>query len=128
VEDLGLGERVVHLHADPTAQVPALYRRAEATVYPSLHEGFGLPPLEAMASGCPVASTTNTSLAEVCGDAVVELEPEDPMQMATAITQITGDQQLRATLRSRGLERAQRFSWATVAARHLEIYRRAAAT
>ncbi len=125
---LGIERQLRHVGHHPAGTLAALYRRAEAMVYPSLHEGFGLPPLEAMGCGCPVASATNTSLAEVCGEDVVALDAEDVDSIAQAIARVTADSELRATLRERGLERAKRFSWAAAAARHLEIYRRAAAT
>jgi glycosyltransferase involved in cell wall biosynthesis len=123
---LGIGDRVQYVGFLPDAAVPALYRRAHALVFPSLFEGFGLPPLEAMACGCPVASSQRASLSEVCGDAAVVLEPEDPQQMARAIATVVEDEKVRAQLRERGLARASGFSWDAVADAHLEVYRRAA--
>jgi glycosyltransferase involved in cell wall biosynthesis len=124
----GLQDRVQHLgHVDgPT--LAALYRRAHGMVYPSLHEGFGAPPLEAMACGCPVASALNTSLAEVCGDAVIGMDPQDPDSISEAITRLIGDGQLRSRLRQAGLRRAATFTWEAAAERHTAIYGRLAAT
>jgi glycosyltransferase involved in cell wall biosynthesis len=122
----GVADRVVlvgHVDAD---RVAALYRRAEALVFPSLYEGFGAPPLEAMACGCPVASSTVTSLAEVVGDAALAFDPRDPDDIAAALDRITADGPLRARLREAGLARARAFSWKRCAERHLELYRRVA--
>ncbi len=121
----GVEERVHHLGFVEERALPVLYRRATAMVFPSLYEGFGTPPLEAMASGCPVASTTEASLADVCGDAVVRLDPEDPDQMATAIAELAGDEALQQRYRAEGLEQAKKFSWARCAEGHIDAYRHA---
>lgn len=121
----GLSHRVRHLGILPDDALPAVYRRATAVVFPSTYEGFGTPPLEAMASGCPVASTLVGSLAEVCGDAVAELAPQDPRQMADVIDRLVGDAACRARLRASGLERSRGFAWSRVAAAHLAAYTRA---
>ncbi len=123
---LGVGDRVHHLGFVSDAALPALYRRARALVFPSRYEGFGAPPLEAMACGCPVASSLAAALAEVCDDAVEPLAPDDPEQIAAAIMRVTHDETLRERLRSRGLAQAHRFSWQTAADAHLAVYRRAA--
>jgi glycosyltransferase involved in cell wall biosynthesis len=125
-ERLGLAGRVRHVPFVSDAALPAIYRRAEAVVFPSLYEGFGAPPLEAMACGCPVASSLATSLAEVCGDAAEPLDPLDPEQMAGAIARVVGDEDLRARLERRGLEQARKFSWASAADEHVRVYQRAA--
>jgi glycosyltransferase involved in cell wall biosynthesis len=123
----GAGDRLRHLGYVDGDAVPALYRGARAVVFPSLYEGFGGPPLEAMACGCPVAASTRASLAEVCGDACVVLEPESVESIAAAIERVVGDESLRSRLRKAGVERARRFSWEAAARRHAEIYDRAAA-
>jgi glycosyltransferase involved in cell wall biosynthesis len=123
---LGISDRVQHLGYVPDAVVPALYRRAEAMVFPSLYEGFGLPPVEAMACGCPVAASTRGSLAEACGDAALSFDPDDVDSIAEAIANLDRDAGLRARLRVAGLRHAARFTWADAAARHLEVYARAA--
>jgi glycosyltransferase involved in cell wall biosynthesis len=99
-------------------ELPSLYRRAGALVFPSLYEGFGLPPLEAMASGCPVACSTAGSLPEVCGDAVVYFDPTSTEEMAAAV-----EQALRRELVPKGRERAARFTWEKCAAGHDAVYR-----
>jgi glycosyltransferase involved in cell wall biosynthesis len=121
----GLAHRVRHLGFVPADALPALYRRAAALVFPSVYEGFGLPPLEAMASGCPVASSTRGPLAEVCGDATAVLDPDDPEQMARTISTVLDDEGLRRRLRSAGLAQAARFSWRTAADAHVAVYERA---
>ena len=124
----GAGERVLHIgHVDGDT-VAALYRRARALVYPSLHEGFGAPPVEAMACGCPVASALNTSLTEVCAGAALELDPRDATAMAESIERIDEDDRMRTALVEAGLERARDFSWSAAATRHRAIYERVAAT
>ncbi|MGH2745590.1 MAG: glycosyltransferase family 4 protein, partial [Thermoleophilaceae bacterium] len=124
----GVGERVHHLGYLKPEVLPAIYRAARAMVFPSLYEGFGAPPLEAMACGCPVTSSTRGSLAEVCGDAALALEPGSIESIAAAIEAIGFDDALRNRLRIAGLEQARRFSWEAAAARHTAIYERVAAT
>jgi glycosyltransferase involved in cell wall biosynthesis len=99
-------------------ELPSLYRRAAALVFPSLYEGFGLPPLEAMASGCPAACSTAGSLLEVCGDAAVYFEPTSVDEMVVAVRRALGGE-----LVPKGLEQAARFTWAKCAAGHDAAYR-----
>lgn len=126
-ERLGIGHRVRHLGHLPEAQVPALLRRARAMVYPSLYEGFGAPPLEAMACGLPVAASSRASLPEICGSAALAFDPSSPDELATAIARVTSDEHLRSQLRAAGLKRVAGFTWQAAAERHAAIYRRALA-
>lgn len=121
----GLGSRVRHLGEVPDDALPALYRRATALVFPSLHEGFGMPPLEAMACGCPVASSRAAALDEVCGTAVASLDPLDPAGMARTLADVVAEAPLRERLRREGLVRAAQFSWERAGAAHVDVYRRA---
>ena len=125
---LGVDGRVLHLGYVEHDALAALYRLAKAMIFPSLYEGFGAPPLEAMACGCPVASSTRASLAEVVGDAVVEVDPESVESIANALERVVTDDDTRSRLRSAGLERARTFSWSASAERHTAIYARACAT
>jgi glycosyltransferase involved in cell wall biosynthesis len=100
----------------------ALYRLADAFVFPSLYEGFGLPPLEAMASGTPVITSNVSSLPEVVGDAALMIDPYDPTAIADAMRRVLTDAALRADLRARGLERARSFSWERSIRRVRQIY------
>jgi glycosyltransferase involved in cell wall biosynthesis len=101
-----------------------LYRRAGAMVFPSLYEGFGLPPLEAMASGCPVASSNAGSLPEVVGDAAVLFDPEDPEAIAQGIHDVLSRSD---ELSKAGIEHAKTFTWENCRDVHVEAYRYAAA-
>ncbi len=113
VEPLGLVTR---------EELASLYRRAACLVFPSLHEGFGLPVLEAMASGCPVAASTAGALPGVCGDAAVLFDPEDVRAMENGIREALA----RADeLRAAGLARAE-FTWEESAAAHEDVFRRVA--
>jgi glycosyltransferase involved in cell wall biosynthesis len=123
----GSHELVRHLGHVPFEQLPALYRRATALVFPSLFEGFGMPLIEAMACGCPVAASDRGVVAETCGDAALLFDPEDEEAIADAIRRIVEDDALRARLRLDGPIRAAGFRWDDVAARHSEVYRRALA-
>jgi glycosyltransferase involved in cell wall biosynthesis len=108
----------------PSAEVGRLYRTASALVFPSLYEGFGLPPLEAMASGCPVAVSTAGSLPEVCGDAAVLFDPTDPEAIARAAAEAIAR---RAELQPLGLARVATFTWDACARVHEQTYAFAAA-
>jgi glycosyltransferase involved in cell wall biosynthesis len=125
-DDLLVGrERVHHLGHLPADEVAALYRGARALVFPSLFEGFGLPPLEAMACGTPVAASDRGALAEVCGDAALPFDPEDTAAIAEAIERVAEDDRLRTRLRGAGLERAAGYTWEATARGHLSAYERA---
>ena len=124
--ELGVGDRVRHLGHVPFEALPALYRGAEAMVFPSLYEGFGSPPLEAMACGCPVASSPAASLREVCGDAALMFDPLDPDAIASAIDRLLSDASLRRGLRAAGLAHAPQWTWSRAADRHVALYRRLA--
>ena len=104
------------------AEVTALYRLAKVFVFPSLYEGFGLPPLEAMASGTPVVTSNVSSLPEVAGDAAVLVDPYDPTAIADGIERVLTDEDLRHELRVKGLARAKQFSWEDSVRRVREIY------
>jgi glycosyltransferase involved in cell wall biosynthesis len=107
----------------PYDELVRLYRTASALVFPSLYEGFGLPPVEAMACGCPVASSNATSLAEVCGGAAELFDPLSTEDMARAIEAVLGDPEPYV---ARGLARARTYSWGTTARAHENVYRRLA--
>ncbi len=98
------------------------YRRADLLVYPSLYEGFGLPPLEAMASGTPVVTSTTSSIPEVVGQAAIKVSPHDVTGISQAISQVLLDPQLRKSLREKGQERVHCFNWYRVARHTINIY------
>jgi glycosyltransferase involved in cell wall biosynthesis len=108
----------------PREQLASLYRRASALVFPSLYEGFGQPPLEAMACGCPVACSTAGSLPEVCGNAARYFDPTSEDEMVEAISTVLDDPQ---PLVERGLQRAALFTWDACARGHDAVYRALAA-
>jgi len=104
--------------------LPDLYRAATALVYPSLHEGFGLPPVEAMACGCPVIASTRGALGEVVGEAAAVVDPEDIGSIAKQMQTVAGDTKIRQQLRAAGLARARRFDWKRTAEQTLKVYER----
>lgn len=106
----------------PDQDLPALYAGAEVFVYPSLYEGFGFPPLEAMACGTPVVTSRVSSLPEVVGDAAQLVNPYEVEEITAAIERLMGDAALRGELVSKGLKQAARFSWRKAAAQTLDIY------
>jgi glycosyltransferase involved in cell wall biosynthesis len=109
-QKLGVMERIrTGLVTD--ADLPLLYSGAAVYVFPSLYEGFGLNPLEAMACGAPVVCSDRTALPEVVGDAAILVDPTEPAAIAAALKRVLRDTGLQAQLRARGLERAARFSW-----------------
>ncbi len=118
--------RVRRLGYVPGGELPALYQGAEALVYPSLYEGFGLPVLEALACGTPVVTSRAASLPEVGGEAALYLDPNDEQDMLAALERITGEPGLRAELAARCPEQAARFSQRAMGRAALAVYREAA--
>ena len=104
----------------------ALLSGAEALLYPSLYEGFGLPVVEAMACGTPVLTSNVSALVETAGDAALLVDPSTPEAIAEGMTRLLSDAELRDTLRARGLARAATFTWDETARRTADVLRRAA--
>jgi glycosyltransferase involved in cell wall biosynthesis len=123
---LGIGDRVIPLGYVSDDDLAMLYAAARALVWPTFYEGFGLPPLECMASGTPVITSNCSSLPEVVGEAGLLIDPHDPAAIADAMRRIAEDPDLADTLRRQGLERSRQFSWSQCAAEHAQLYRRLA--
>lgn len=119
-------DRIVHLDYLDRTGLQAALRGAEALLFPSWLEGFGLPALEAMASGAPVVLSRTSSLPEVGGDAALYVQPDDPSSIAAAILRLANDAALRRMLAQAGLARARRFRWSEAAAATAGVLRRAA--
>jgi len=122
---LGIAADVRFLGWVPPDELEGLYTLATAFVFPSLHEGFGLPVLEAMSRGVPVACSSRTSLAEVAGDGALLFDPQDPRAIAAAVTRLLAEPQERERLRAAGRAQAARFSWERSARLTLASYERA---
>ena len=123
IEQEGIAGDVIFAGYVPQDELPLWYRAADLFVYPSLYEGFGLPPLEAMASGTPVITSNAASLPEVVGDAAIVVAPEDESALADAIVHALEDCAQRDEMRARGLAQAAKFSWARAARETTMIYR-----
>ncbi|WP_322822496.1 glycosyltransferase family 1 protein [Chloroflexus sp.] len=119
--ELGIANRVHFTGFVADADLPALLAGALAFVFPSLYEGFGMPVVEAMACGTPVITSTSSSLPEIAGDAALLVDPLDTNAIAAAIMRLSDDDDLRATLRRRGLARARLFNWETCARQTLAV-------
>ena len=124
VEKLGLTHEITFLERVADAELPALVRHARVFVYPSFAEGFGMPVLEAMASGVPVVTSATTALVEVAGGAALTVDPDDPQALAGAIETLLYDASLRKRLAAQGLEVAARHRWDTAAKALLGAFRR----
>lgn len=122
---LGMEHYVRFIGNPSDAQAAALYSACDLFVYPSLYEGFGMTPLEAMACGAPVACSNTSSLPEVIGEAGLTFDPTQPHAIAAACLRILRDDALRAHLRRAGLAQAGQFSWRRTAQATLEVYRSA---
>jgi glycosyltransferase involved in cell wall biosynthesis len=121
--DLGVSDRVTVLSGTSVPDMVCLYNLADALVFPSIQEGFGLPPLEAMACGTPVIARRATSVPEIVGDAAVLLDTGDAAAWAAAIDRVRSTPGLRDQLVRRGLDRAASFSWRRCAEETLAVYR-----
>ncbi len=122
--ELGLHENVLDLEELPESEMPLFYGAAAALLLPSKYEGFGLPALEAMATGCPVIAADATSLPEVVGAAALRLPPDDWAMWRETTLRVLRDDVLRSELMELGRERAARFTWDECARRTLAVYRR----
>ncbi len=122
IERLGLGGRVRILGYIPDSDMPVIYRQARVLAFPSLYEGFGLPIVEAMASGTPVLTSDCSSMPEVAGGAALLVDPRSLESIADGLRATLGDETLRERLRSAGIERAAQFSWTRAAAETAQIY------
>jgi alpha-1,3-rhamnosyl/mannosyltransferase len=122
VQTLGLQHSVLSLPNLPEDDLPAIYAGAQAFVFPSLYEGFGLPPLEAMACGTPVICGAGSSLPEVAGDAALMVDMRDIRALAAALGRVLGDDEVREQMRAAGLRRAAQFSWERTARLTLAVY------
>jgi glycosyltransferase involved in cell wall biosynthesis len=121
---LRLRDRVRFLGFVPNDDLAALYQLARVSVYPSLFEGFGLPVLEAMASGCPVVTSNISSMPEVAGDAAVLIDPTDEESIAEGLARVWSDERLRDDLIARGLRRAASYTWESTARNTIRLYER----
>ena len=126
IRSLALGDRVRILGQVSPEELLALYNAAEALVFPTLYEGFGLPALEAMACGLPVVASSGTAVEEVLGGSGRLANPLEPGDFAAAVLQVLRSVELRASMRTRGLERASGLGWDRAARETLAVYRRAA--
>lgn len=124
VKQTGMGDVVDFLDFVPDDDLAALLSACDAFVFPSLYEGFGLPPLEAMACGAPVICSNTSSLPEVVGDAALLVNPRNPGEIANAIERVLTDHPLRDELRGKGILQAAKFSWERAARETLAVYRR----
>lgn len=123
LDELKLRDSVRFLGRAPDVDLLHLYSAAAVLAYPSYYEGFGLPPLEAMACGTPVVASDTSSMPEVIGDAGLLVPPDDYEALSVSLWRVLSDEELRATLVRRGLQRAATFSVSTMAERTLELYR-----
>jgi len=120
VKTLGMENKVEFLGYVEDEKLPKLYQEATVFVYPSLHEGFGIPVLEAMRCGCPVITSNVSSLPEVGGEAALYVKPKDVVELEGQILKVIGDPQLRKEMSIKGLEQAKKFNWKDVAIKTLE--------
>lgn len=122
VADLKLEKKVRFLGRVSDLELAILYNLADVFAFPSFFEGFGVPPLEAMACGAPVITSNTSSLPEVVGEAALTVDPHNIDELAQAITRLLGDEKLREELRQKGFERAQIYTWPKAAQKMLDVY------
>jgi glycosyltransferase involved in cell wall biosynthesis len=122
VQELGISDQVVFTGFVPDEDLPGLYGSADGFVFPSLYEGFGLPPLEAMSYGTPVIVANSSSLPEVVGDAGLLIDPKNVDDIADKIGRLATNENLRGELERKGMKRARTFSLDRLAKKTLEVY------
>jgi glycosyltransferase involved in cell wall biosynthesis len=124
--ELRVLDRIRELGVLDNEELQAVYWAADVLVFPSLWEGFGWPPLEAMASGTPVVCSDRGSLGEVVGDAALIVNPDEPQAIAEGIARVLDEEQLRQSLVLKGLQRAKLFTWERAAEQTFQVYREVA--
>jgi glycosyltransferase involved in cell wall biosynthesis len=122
IEEEEISSEVLFTEHVPEADLPAYYSKAECFILPSLYEGFGFPPLEAMACGCPVIVSNVTSLPEVTGNAAITVKPDDTIGLAGAIEMVLSDENWRQTLITKGLEHSKQFTWKKAGLETMKVY------
>jgi glycosyltransferase involved in cell wall biosynthesis len=126
LNSLGLTESVIFIEPTSPLELAHYYSSAALLIYPPLYEGFALPPLEAMACGCPVVASNTSSLPEIIGDGGLIADARDTPALANAMREVISDLNLRNDLIRRGLEQAKKFSWQDTAEQTQEVYMKVA--
>ncbi|MDP8259083.1 MAG: glycosyltransferase family 1 protein [Candidatus Aadella gelida] len=124
VEELGVADRVVFTDYVDDDDLPALYNLAKLFVYPSFYEGFGLPVLEALSSGCPVIASNVSSIPEIVGEAGILLAPDDTEGLTNSFKKFDENRSMQLELSDMGIERSKKFSWQRTAEETLDVYRK----
>jgi glycosyltransferase involved in cell wall biosynthesis len=122
IEQLHIQNDVIFVDYVPEEDLPGIYNIADLFVFPSIYEGFGLPPLEAMACGCPAITSNAASLPEVVGEAGLMVEPHDVIGLANAMKEVLGSRQRREEMIAKGLKQAGKFNWERTARETEELY------
>jgi len=122
IAQLGLGARVILMSRASDSALANLYRHADLFVYPSLYEGFGFPPLEAMSLGCAVLANRTSSLPEICGEVAFYFQSQDAAELSNILVSTLEDKQGLRERRRLGYERVRLFDWSRTARRTLEVY------
>lgn len=125
LQETGMTDNVIFPGFVPDEDLPLWYRAADAFVYPSQYEGFGMPALEALASGTPVITADVSSLPEAVGDSALLIDPQSPEQIADALARVLNDRDMREEMRARGIQYARQFTWTRTAQITARSYRRA---
>jgi len=123
-ETLHIGDKVIFPGFIPMEDIPHLYNCAELFVYPSFYEGFGLPPIEAMACGIPVIASNATSIPEICGDSCIFIDPYNAYDLRDSIVNVLTDLELRDSLIQMGFQKAKSYNWDTTAINTIEAYKK----
>ncbi len=126
LESLGIIQAVIFVEYVSELDLAYYYSSAALLAYPSFYEGFGFPPLEAMACGCPVVTSNTSSLPEVVGEAGIMFNPYDTDSLVEAMRQVLTDGELRNDMVRKGLEQAKKFSWEKAARETQEVYNKVA--